>query len=173
MRVPRSLSVIALTTLASLLAYSCSKDSGTPSTPSSGSATTSAPTEAALEQQTHAKINDYRTSKGLAAMTWNEVIAEQARQHSKNMASGATAFGHDGFSARTSAISQTISWASAAENVAMASATSDPAATVVNEWLNSSGHKANIEGNYNLTGIGVARASNGSVYVTQIFIKSR
>jgi uncharacterized protein YkwD len=170
MRVSCSFGVIAL---ASLLAHSCSKDAGTPSTPSSGSPTTSTPTEAALEQQTHAKINDYRASKGLATLTWNDVIAEQARQHSKNMANGSVAFGHDGFSARTDAIGKTIPLAGAAENVAMTSVVSDPPSTIVNEWINSSGHKANIEGSYNLTGIGVARASNGAVYFTQIFIKSR
>ena len=170
MRVLHSLSVIALTTIATLFVYSCSKSSDSPSAPSSGSGTTSTSTEAALEQQTHAKINDYRTSKGLAALTWNDVIADQARQHSRNMANGSVAFGHDLFSTRTDAIAEIIPLASAAENVASGY---DSAEAVVSGWLSSAGHKANIEGYYNLTGIGVARASNGAAFFTQIFIKSR
>lgn len=131
------------------------------------------PTEAALEQQTHAKINDYRVSKRLAALTWNDVIAERARQHSRNMANGSVAFGHGGLSARMEVIAQSISLASLAENVAVTSTTSDPAATAVSEWLNSADHRAHIEGSSNLTGIGVARSVNGYTYFTQILIKSR
>src|SRR5512139_334273 len=90
--------VVFLAAVAALLSSACSKGSESPSTPSSSSTapTASTPTEATLEQQTHAKINDYRASKGMATLAWNDVIAEQARQHSKNMASGAVAFGHDG-----------------------------------------------------------------------------
>jgi len=175
MRVQHSLRAVLALALVAVLASSCSKGSGSPSEPSSGSSTptTSTPAEATLEQQAYAKINDYRASKGMATLTWNDVIAEQARQHSKNMADGSVAFGHDGFSTRSGVIAQAIPWTSAAENVAMTSTTSDPATAVVNDWLNSAGHKTNIEGNYNLTGMGVARAANGSVYFTQIFIKSR
>jgi uncharacterized protein YkwD len=42
----------------------------------------------------------------------------------------------------------------------------------VTAWLNSPSHKANIEGDINLTGIGAAKASNGITYYTQIFYKS-
>ncbi|MGA1825447.1 MAG: CAP domain-containing protein [bacterium] len=50
---------------------------------------------------------------------------------------------------------------------------SDPAGRVVERWLNSPGHKKNIEGNYNLTGIGVVQANNLTYYFTQIFVLSR
>ncbi|MFM6200937.1 MAG: CAP domain-containing protein, partial [Dolichospermum sp.] len=49
----------------------------------------------------------------------------------------------------------------------------DPAAQAVQGWLNSSGHLANIRGNYNQTGIGVARNNQGKIYFTQIFLQSR
>lgn len=159
-------SILALISL-----VACRGGSSSPTSPSAPQ--TSNATEATLEQQTHAKVNDYRTTKGLASLAWSDVIAEQARQHSKNMATGATGFGHDGFSTRISVIAQTIPYTSAAENVAMTSRRSDPATDVVNGWLNSAGHKANIEGNFNVTGVGVASASNGSLYFTQIFIKAR
>jgi uncharacterized protein YkwD len=86
------------------------------------------------------------------------------------MASGAVAFGHTGFQTRIQTLAQTISFNSAAENVAANWGSSDPAATAVSGWLNSAGHLANIAGNYRLTGIGVAKSSSGQVYLTQIFL---
>ncbi len=56
----------------------------------------------------------------------------------------------------------------AAENVAYGNMT---AAKVVDGWLHSPGHKKNIEGNYNLTGIGTVQREDGVIYFTQIFIK--
>jgi len=41
----------------------------------------------------------------------------------------------------------------------------------VNSWLNSSGHKKNIEGNYSHTGVGIAKNQYGTLYFTQIFVK--
>ena len=44
------------------------------------------------------------------------------------------------------------------------------AASVVNNWMGSFGHRQNIlESNYDKEGIGVAIASNDEVYVTQNF----
>jgi uncharacterized protein YkwD len=42
---------------------------------------------------------------------------------------------------------------------------------VVDGWLNSPGHRRNIEGDFRLTGIGIAKRSDGMVYFTQIFIR--
>jgi uncharacterized protein YkwD len=42
---------------------------------------------------------------------------------------------------------------------------------VVEGWLNSPGHKRNIEGDFTLTGIGVAKNNKGIIYYTQIFTK--
>jgi uncharacterized protein YkwD len=125
----------------------------------------------AIEQSAHAKINTYRASKGLSALEFNETIAAQARAHSADMAAGRVAFSHDGFDARVAAIAKVISVSGAAENVAFNNGFSDPASEAVTGWLNSSGHRANIEGDYDLTGIGVARAADGAYYFTQIFVK--
>lgn len=158
------LAVLVVVALLPVLFVSCSDDDN-PVTP---------PWEFAdLEQQTHAKINAYRVSKGLAALAWSDIIVEQARLHSSNMAAGTTAFGHDGFSDRAAAIAKQIAWSSAGENVAMLSNMSDAATVAVNAWLASPGHKANIEGNFNTTAIGIAKASDGTLYFTQIFIKTK
>lgn len=143
-----------------LLAGSCSSERS----PSSPSPTPSA----TLEQQTYARINEYRRSRGLAALAWNDVVAAQARQHSQDMATGAVSFGHDGFDARLAIIRRTIPWSSAAENVAL----NRTATGAVDSWLDSPDHLQNIVGRYELTGVG-AVAAGSSVYFTQIFIESR
>ncbi len=43
---------------------------------------------------------------------------------------------------------------------------------MVEQWLTSPGHKRNIVGNYNITGIGIARDKQGKLYYTQIFLRS-
>ncbi len=128
---------------------------------------------ASLEQQTFDRVNAYRASRGLPSLKWNESIAEQARRHSEDMASGAVGFGHEGFDARMHQLVKRVMWTSVAENVFMLLNMSDPAAVAVGGWIDSPGHRQNIEGDYNLTGLGIARAENGSLYFTQIFVKSK
>ncbi len=85
------------------------------------------------------------------------------------MANKSVAFGHDGFDNRIDVIISKIGRINAAaENVAYGQMN---ASTVVNGWLRSPGHKKNIEGDYNLTGIGVYKDANGTIYFTQIFLK--
>jgi uncharacterized protein YkwD len=128
---------------------------------------------APLERQVLVSINAYRAAKGLGSLAWNDKIAAQAREHSRDMACGVTAFGHDGFDRRLHVLVKTIAWSGAAENVFMSLNVQDPAAAAVGGWLDSPGHRENIEGDYDLTGVGIARSSNGSLYFTQIFLKSR
>ncbi|MBE8970215.1 CAP domain-containing protein [Nostocales cyanobacterium LEGE 12452] len=125
---------------------------------------------AAIEQSIFNQINNYRVSQGLPALTRNSAIDNQVRLHSKNMANGTVSFGHSGFSERLNATG--VAYRGAAENVAYNQGYSDPATKAVQGWLKSPGHLANIRGNYNLTGIGVAKNSQGAIYFTQIFIRS-
>ncbi len=104
---------------------------------------------------------------GLAALDWNEIIAIECRQHSQEMANAHT-INHDGFNERINKIGETISWNWAGENVAY----NYSAESVVTAWLNSPGHKSNIESNSNLTGVGVAYDEDSTIYFTQIFIRS-
>jgi uncharacterized protein YkwD len=63
-----------------------------------------------------------------------------------------------------------ITFSAAGENIASGQRT---AAEVMQTWMNSSGHRANIlSSTYNQIGVGVARDSSGKLYWTQIFIKS-
>lgn len=121
----------------------------------------------ALEDQILVLINQHRKQKGLPALENNVVIGVEARRHTVSMASHKTPFGHNGFSYRTKVITSKIPGITAtAENVAFGSKT---AREVVDGWLDSPGHKKNIEGRFRLTGIGVARDDKSVLYFTQIF----
>ncbi|MCC5615987.1 CAP domain-containing protein [Nostoc sp. CHAB 5836] len=124
---------------------------------------------AALEEAVFKQINDYRVSQGFKKLTRNSAIDNQARIHSQNMAKGIVPFGHTGFSERVKAAG--IPYSSAGENVAYSQGYSDPATTAVQGWLKSPGHLANIRGNFEKTGIGVASNSRGQIYLTQIFFR--
>lgn len=149
-----------------MLAVSCSEDDGPISPPID-------PGISEIEARVHQLINQYRVEEGLTPLTRSDIITTQARAHSNNIADGSVPFSHDGFEQRVEAIKAEIALAGAAENVAMNSGYSDPAAISVEKWIESDTHRANIEGNYDLTGIGVAQAASGRYYLTQIFVKTR
>lgn len=119
-----------------------------------------------VEAEVHRLVNEHRTGMGLPSLEWNETIAYECRQHSQDMANAQT-INHDGFNERINKIGETISWSWAGENVAY----NYSAQGAVTAWLNSLGHKSNIESNSNLTGVGVAYNGN-TIYFTQIFIRS-
>ena len=120
-----------------------------------------------IEAEVHRLVNLHRTGMGLPVLEWNETIANECRQHSQEMANAHT-INHDGFNERINKIGETISWSWAGENVAY----NYSAQGAVTAWLNSPGHKSNIESNSNLTGVGVAFDEDSVMYFTQIFIRS-
>ena len=104
---------------------------------------------------------------GLSALKYDEDIFNQCCIHSKNMAAGKTTFGHDGFNDR---VKNLAPWYWAGENVAVNYSTKP--GDVVNMWLNSPGHKANIESSKAThSAVSAVKNSNGAWYYTQIFIK--
>jgi uncharacterized protein YkwD len=114
-------------------------------------------------------INQYRSSIGLPSLQMVNAATEQATKHSIDMANRSMPFGHEGFDQRIDNIVKKIGFVHAsAENVAYGKLT---AKEVVDLWLNSPGHKKNIEGNYVLTGIGLAKDADGIVFYTQIFLR--
>ena len=126
-----------------------------------------------MEQSVYQQINQYRKSRKLPPLTVDAQIAQQARNHSQAMANGRVPFSHDGFDKRVKVIAQAIPYSSAAENVAYNKGVADPGKQAVQGWLKSTGHRQNIEGNFDLTGIGIAKNAKGEYYFTQIFIKRR
>ena len=115
------------------------------------------------------EVNIYRSSKGLNKLALNDVISSQAKQHSLDMAEKKMTFGHQDFDKRISNIKKNIpSFGGGAENIAYFKL---PPKDVVKKWLTSRGHRKNIEGKYNLTGIGIIQDKKGWIYYTQIFVK--
>ena len=90
--------------------------------------------------------------------------------HSQSMAQGQVEFSHQGFDQRAKVLSNKISYRRLAENVAYNQGYQDPAQKAVAGWIESEGHRQNMIGDYNLTGIGVAKNQQGEYYFTQIFI---
>jgi uncharacterized protein YkwD len=126
--------------------------------------------DAALERAVHEQVNQHRRARGLAPLTLDARITEQARLHSVAMANGRTRFGHDGFADRVKALRRAMPCPRTGENVASNRGHQDPAGEAVRGWLGSPPHRENIEGPYELTGIGVARSPKGEVFFTQMFV---
>ncbi|MDJ0658813.1 MAG: CAP domain-containing protein [Crocosphaera sp.] len=127
----------------------------------------------ALEQEINRRVNQYRLSKNLPPLTMNAEISYVARQHSRDMASKKATFSHDGFDNRAKAVGKTIPYRSFAENLAYIKGYPDLADVAVKGWINSPGHRKNMEGKFNLTGVGIAKNSDGEYYFTQLFLLQR
>jgi uncharacterized protein YkwD len=109
-------------------------------------------------------------SIGRTALVWSDVLAAEERTHSQNMATGLVPVGHAGFDERADRVNAIIPWSAIAENVAFAGSAED----AVDAWLKSPDHQVIIEGDYDLTGIGVAKNTLGSFYYfSQMFLKRR
>lgn len=115
-------------------------------------------------------INQYRAKQHLSALVMNHTITQEAVKHSQDMATKAMPFGHHEFNGRIKRLYQKITRCNGgAENVAYYR---HDAKKLVDGWIASPGHRKNIVGNYNLTGIGIAHSKTGWGYYTQIFIRS-
>lgn len=122
-----------------------------------------------IEDQILFYTNKYRKSKGKKPLVLSSFVNNQAQAHSRNMAKKKVGFGHGGFSTRSKAITKQMGFISAAaENVAYGQLTGKE---VVDGWIKSSGHRKNILGNFNTIGVGVAKARDGTLYFTQIFVQ--
>lgn len=122
------------------------------------------------EQEVIRLVNEIRTENGLKSLTYDWELGRVARYKSQDMKDNYY-FSH------TSPVYGTpfqmiknfgISYKSAGENIAKGYTTPQ---AVVNGWMNSSGHRANIL-NANYTHIGVGYVSSGN-YWTQMFISNR
>ncbi|MTI30302.1 CAP domain-containing protein [Xanthovirga aplysinae] len=112
-------------------------------------------------------VNLHRSSIGKPPLEANEVLFEEAKKHTEYMIS-IDDINHDGFDERADRIREAVNGSSVAENVAYGYPTAED---VVNGWLNSPGHRKNIEGDYTLSGISALRNKNGVYFYTHIFLK--
>jgi len=114
-------------------------------------------------------VNQHRRAIGRPPLQANSYMSSVALGHSQDMLSGRSPFGHDGFRDRIDHIRKKLGpMHVAAENVASGPMS---AREVVDGWLHSPGHRRNIEGDFRLTGIGLAFGRNGNIFFTQIFAR--
>ncbi len=124
-----------------------------------------------LENAVFELVNKERVKAGLQPLTYNWQAARVARIKSQDMIDSKY-FNHispsygspfkmlESFGLRFSA---------AAENIAMGQRS---AQEVMNSWMNSAGHKANIlSKSVTQIGVGAAKNASGTIYFTQLFIK--
>ena len=131
--------------------------------------------EAGLAQQVLTLTNQHRASIGLAPLASSSTLTASAVWKSGHMA-GNDYFDHNDFA--FAPLTSLRSWstritdcdypnAGRGENIAFGYSS---AQAVMTGWLNSSGHRANIEsGSYKAIGIGVVRDSGGRLWWTQNF----
>ena len=111
-------------------------------------------------------MNEHRVTVGCAPLAWNAGVAEVAEAHSQDMIDRSF-FAHDnpdGDSPFQRLQDAGIDYSRAAENIAYGYPTAE---AVLDGWLNSSGHRRNIE-NCSLTehGVGLVGTHWTHVFVT-------
>ena len=131
---------------------------------------------AAYEDQVITLINQERAAEGLPALTKNSKLTTAARRHSTDMACTDTwsHTGSDGSAPWDRVSDAGYSWSRVTENIAASTSQYFSPASVVNLWMNSPGHKANIlDPNVIHIGVGFRYYDNGGydAYYTADFAK--
>ncbi|SKA76546.1 spore coat assembly protein SafA/uncharacterized protein, YkwD family [Caloramator quimbayensis] len=128
-------------------------------------------TIAGMEDEVIRLVNVERAKAGLQALTKNWQLCRVARYKSQDMIDKKY-FSHTSptyGSPFTMMQNFGIRFSAAGENIAYGQRTP---AEVMNAWMNSSGHRANIlSPSYTQIGVGLAKDANGVCYWTQMFIK--
>ena len=124
-----------------------------------------------LEHKLHQLVNQHRKSIGLLPFKLNHVISARAREHSQAMAEQRRSSGHIGRKQRTSASEDSSPHTVISENIAYYQGKSVSMEIILQFWLKSERHRNNINGTGKITGIGIAKTSNDSYFITQLFCK--
>lgn len=123
----------------------------------------------AMESEVVRLVNIERQKEGLQPFTTSSELSKVARVKSEDMATK-NYFSHTSptyGSPFEMMKSFGVKYNTAGENIARGQLT---AQSVVNGWMNSSGHRANIMNpSFNKIGVGLAKSSNGTNYWTQMF----
>lgn len=120
-----------------------------------------------IEQELLGIVNTHRMSLGYSSLAFSPEAYEYASDHTDYMiASGS--LNHDNFSARASRLSQEVNAEFVAENIAK---DYDTAQQAFNGWLESSGHRKTMEGDFTHTAVSVKEDASGNYYFTQLFFR--
>lgn len=127
------------------------------------------------EAQIYQLVNNERMRSRLTPLQWDGRLGQVARSYSKKMAREHFFSHYDGTGnsvAQRSASAGVGYWQKIGENLYMMSEHPQYAALSVRSWMRSPPHRKNIKDrDWTSTGIGVARSSDGFIYVTQVFLR--
>lgn len=133
-----------------------------------------------MEKQALVYTNEFRAQQKKPALQWSDKLAALAREHSKYMIKEGK-LSHDNFHQR---VAYYTPRGGAFENVAFTSRQQNIAHQMVDMWINSPGHRANMLGeslidkrtgraiDFIYCGIGIEKGPNDYWYATQIFSRS-
>ncbi len=182
MNAPRSLRRAILTCLAAGVAFAALSAAALADLTGTQVATTIAPHPSrtpaltgtgALEQLVFEKINAVRVQHGLSPVRFASDLQAIARLHSEDQArrNTLTHCSADGKNAGARLDAANIGWLRYGENVGLVKGYTDPATVVVDAWLRSPGHAANVlDAQLVESAIGVAQATDGTYFLTQEFV---
>ncbi|MGV1011866.1 MAG: CAP domain-containing protein [Flavobacterium sp.] len=120
------------------------------------------------ETQLLQMINDYRVSNGLNALITINHISYKSMEHNDYMITK-NVVNHDFFAERAQNLMDVLGAYKVGENVAY---NFSCPTNVLNAWLNSPTHKANLDGNYTHFGLSISiNPITGKKYYTNMFIK--
>jgi hypothetical protein len=109
-------------------------------------------------------INSTRANNGLGTLQVDGGLQSHARNHTQAMIAAGDIY-HSS-SAELSAAAGS-GWSKVGENVGRGGSPG----SLHTAFMNSSGHAANILGDYNYVGVGTGSAADGTLYVTVVFMK--
>jgi hypothetical protein len=118
---------------------------------------------AASEDSLLTKLNNARTSRGLAALESHWDLADDAEAHSRRMMDA------DHLHHNPNLGSVTSGWLALGENVGVGPS----AGSIHTAFMDSSSHRANILGDFTHVGIGAVRESDSKLWVTVVFMKAK
>lgn len=136
--------------------------------------TTKAPVQSGTSNNSYAQqvvdlVNSERAKEGLSPLTYDATLSAAAQKRAEEIV---TVFQHtrpDGTQFYSVLKEFGISYRSTGENIAYGQKN---ASAVMNDWMNSSGHRANImNSSFEKIGVGVYIAPNGTIYWSQLFLK--
>jgi uncharacterized protein YkwD len=127
------------------------------------------------ESEVFSLVNRERSRARLGILAWNDDLARLARDYSLRMAREGFFYHYDsdGRTVIDRARSARIrDWRGIGENLFVCDEHPYFARTAIRGWMGSRTHRTNIlNRGWTATGIGIATARDGSIYITQVFTK--
>lgn len=112
-------------------------------------------------------VNEERAKAGLSPLTADRSITSAAQRRAREIETNFSHTRPNGSSFSTALSEAGVNYRSSGENIAYGQTS---ASSVMQGWMNSSGHRANIlNGNFTKIGVGHYKSASGVDYWTQLF----